>query len=468
LLSACAPRPETLEEIKTRGTLRVVTLNAPTSYYLGTRGAEGLEYRLAERFAGQLGVSLDMKPLSGTRALLRALKSGRADIAAAQLTADPAWSRLATAAAPYQRIPQLVVTRSGKGKPAALRELAHKRVAVRLDSPQAHMLQALNLKLTQKIDVVSLPPGADDPLQTVMDKHADAALIDEREFSFSRHLYPDITVAFALDEPRAVQWLVRAESPQVVAAVNAFFDSIKQSGELTALLKESSGDVREFYYEESREFQQHVASRLATMRPWFESAGISTGVDWRMLAAIGYQESKWDASAQSGDGALGVMMLTSTTAQELGVNDRMDPEQNIRGGAKYFISVREKIPARIPEPDRTWLALAAYNVGYGHLEDARVLTQTRGKNPDSWNDVKASLPLLGQERWYLSAKRGYARGWEPVQFVERVQRFIRLLEWQAQDPGKEVLDPRGSANDQAGHERQLTRKLDGELRRNYQ
>jgi len=161
-------------------------------------------------------------------------------------------------------------------------------------------------------------------------------------------------------------------------------------------------------------------------------------------------------------------MLTSTTAQELGVNDRMDPEQNIRGGAKYFISVREKIPARIPEPDRTWLALAAYNVGYGHLEDARVLTQTRGKNPDSWNDVKASLPLLGQERWYLSAKRGYARGWEPVQFVERVQRFIRLLEWQAQDPGKEVLDPRGSANDQAGHERQLTRKLDGELRRNYQ
>jgi membrane-bound lytic murein transglycosylase F len=123
------------------------------------------------------------------------------------------------------------------------------------------------------------------------------------------------------------------------------------------------------------------------------------------------------------------MMLTAETAEEMGCKDRANAEQSILAGAKYFAEVLEKIPARIKEPDRTWLAVASYNVGYGHLEDARVLTQTRGKDPDSWTDVRDVLPLLGQERWYAQAKRGYARGWEPVQFVDRVQRFLTLLEW---------------------------------------
>jgi membrane-bound lytic murein transglycosylase F len=125
------------------------------------------------------------------------------------------------------------------------------------------------------------------------------------------------------------------------------------------------------------------------------------------------------------------MMLTASTAEAMGVKDRTDARQSIFAGARYFAEVKEKIPDRIPEPDRTWLAAAAYNVGFGHLEDARVLTQTRGGNPDSWDHVKENLPLLAQERWYVQVKRGYARGWEPVQFVERVQRYLTLLEWQA-------------------------------------
>jgi membrane-bound lytic murein transglycosylase F len=130
-------------------------------------------------------------------------------------------------------------------------------------------------------------------------------------------------------------------------------------------------------------------------------------------------------------------MLTLSTAQALGVDDRADPRQNIVAGAKYFVEVRNKIPARIPEPERTWFAVAAYNVGFGHLEDARIITQIHGKNPDSWADVRDHLPLLAQERWYSRVKRGYARGWEPVQFVERVRRFLKLLEWQS--PALETL-----------------------------
>jgi membrane-bound lytic murein transglycosylase F len=124
------------------------------------------------------------------------------------------------------------------------------------------------------------------------------------------------------------------------------------------------------------------------------------------------------------------MMLTADTAQSLGLKDRSDPEQSIYAGARYLAQVREKVPERIPEPDRTWFTIAAYNVGFGHLEDARVITQALGKDADSWTEVRLRLPLLAQERWYTHARRGYARGWEPVQFVDRIQRFLRLLEWQ--------------------------------------
>jgi membrane-bound lytic murein transglycosylase F len=201
------------------------------------------------------------------------------------------------------------------------------------------------------------------------------------------------------------------------------------------MVQESSGDTRPFAYEESREFQGHVADRLPQFRAWFEEAAVHSGIDWRLLAAVGYQESKWDPRAASSEGAVGVMMLTADTAQAMGIKDRTNPEQSIAAGARYLAQVREMIPERIAEPDRTWLTVAAYNVGFGHLEDARIIAQSRGKNPDSWADVREQLPLLAQQRWHDRAKRGYARGWEPVQFVDRIQRYLTLLEWQ---PGESV------------------------------
>jgi membrane-bound lytic murein transglycosylase F len=156
-------------------------------------------------------------------------------------------------------------------------------------------------------------------------------------------------------------------------------------------------------------------------------------MDWRLLAAIGYQESQWLPEATSVTGVRGLMMLTEETARSLDVRDRLNPRESIQGGAKYFISVRNKVPARIREPDRTWFALASYNIGFGHLEDARVLTQAAGKNADKWNDVREYLPLLTQERWYSRVKRGYARGWEPVRFVENIRSYMDILEWIAGD-----------------------------------
>jgi len=427
--SRLAPAPA-LDAIRARGELRVATLNLPTCYYLGAQGTEGLEFELAGAYAARLGVRLAMYPLANERALQAELAAGRADIAAASLTNTPEWSRAGDAAAPYASIPQLVLYPRNAVRPRDTLQLESAHLAVRAGSAQERILQRLKSTMAPQLQWEETAPSSADPVEDVDSGEAQYAIVDAREFSFARHLYPDVQVGFALPEERPVQWMVRRDASGLLASVNAFFSDLRATGRLAQLVQQSSGDTRPFAYEESREFQEHVAERLPRYRAWFEKAAGTSGLDWRLLAAIGYQESKWDPRAQSDDGARGVMMLTADTAQSLGLKDRTDAEQNIYAGARYLAQVREKVPERIPEPDRTWLTVAAYNVGFGHLEDARILTQAQGKDPDSWADVRLRLPLLAQERWYSRARHGYARGWEPVQFVDRIQRFLRLLEWQ--------------------------------------
>jgi peptidoglycan lytic transglycosylase F len=419
-----------VQQIRARGELRVVTLNLPTCYYLGAQGTEGLEFDLASAYAASLGVKLHMEPVPNERAAQAALGAGRADIAAASLSSSLDWTRVADAANPYTLIPQLVVYQRGGVQPRDTLQLESAKVAVRAGSPQERILQRLKSTVAPTLQWEETAPSVADPVEDVESGGAQYAITDEREFSFAHHLYPNVLVGFALPERRPAQWMVRRDMPGLLASVNAFFRELAASGRLPQMVQESSGDTRPFVYEESREFQAHVGSRLPQFRSWFEAAAAQSGIDWRLLAAIGYQESKWEAHAASTEGAVGVMMLTADTAQAMGIKDRTNPEQSIAGGARYLAQVREMIPDRIAEPDRTWLTIAAYNVGYGHLEDARIIAQSRGRNPDSWADVRAVLPLLGQQRWYEQAKRGYARGWEPVQFVDRIQRYLTLLEWQ--------------------------------------
>jgi membrane-bound lytic murein transglycosylase F len=376
-----------------------------------------------------------MYPVANEHAMQQELAAGHADIAAASLTNTPEWSRVADAAAPYTLIPQLVVYHRSGVKPRETLQLESAKIAVRAGSPQERILQRLKGTVAPSLQWEETAPSVADPIEDVESGDAQYALTDEREFSFAHHLYPNVLIGFALPERRPVQWMVRHGAPGLLASVDGFFRALAASGRLPQMVQESSGDTRPFAYEESREFQGHVADRLPQFRAWFEEAAVHSGIDWRLLAAVGYQESKWDPRAASSEGAVGVMMLTADTAQAMGIKDRTNAEQSIAAGARYLAQVREMIPERIAEPDRTWLTVAAYNVGFGHLEDARIIAQSRGKNPDSWADVREQLPLLAQQRWYDRAKRGYARGWEPVQFVDRIQRYLTLLEWQ---PGESV------------------------------
>src|SRR5438046_7088071 len=174
-------------------------------------------------------------------------------------------------------------------------------------------------------------------------------------------------------------------------------------------------------------FRDRIKTMLPQLQRVFEQAQATSGIEWRLLAAVAYQESQWDPLATSETGARGVMQLTEETARHLGVGDRLDTKASILAAARYLQMLKSKMPQRIAEPDRTWLALAAFNIGIAHLEDARILAQKQKLNPDHWSDVRKTLPLLAQPEYYESAKFGYARGRTPVASADRVLPYSARL-----------------------------------------
>jgi membrane-bound lytic murein transglycosylase F len=357
------------------------------------------------------------------------LSRGRADLAAAQISPDEGWRDIGLTTTPYEEIPELVVQPRGRNQVHSIAGLSNKRLVVLKDSPQQTLLETLRSQGMSELRWTALAADQADPLELINSGGADYAVLDASEFAFAQHLHPEFMVAFSLPNPRPVQWVVPMGAEQLLQSANRFITGARASGALARIESDARNESGDFDYESAHQFQSDVAERLPALQGLFQEAAQASGLDWRLLAAVGYQESKWQGGAASADGARGIMMLTSDAATAVGVDDRADLRQNIIGGARYLAQVIDTIPKRITEPDRTWLALAAYNVGYGHLEDARVLAQSHGKNPDSWADVRTQLPLLAEEKWYLRAKRGYARGWEPAKFVEQVRQYLAVLEW---------------------------------------
>jgi len=231
----------------------------------------------------------------------------------------------------------------------------------------------------------------------------------------------------SISEPEQLAWVVAEELEPLVEAMETWF-----ARETTGLLLEEIeeryyGHVTRFDYVDIKVFGRRLETRLPRFESDFREAGERHGFDWRLLAAQAYQESHWDVNARSRTGVRGIMMLTRQTAKQLGIYDRLDPKASIRGGAAYLDQIHDRLPDSIVEPDRTWIALAAYNVGYGHVTDARELARARGLDPDRWRHLRQVLPLLSQRKHYRNLKHGYARGREPVRYVQRIRNFYDLL-----------------------------------------
>jgi membrane-bound lytic murein transglycosylase F len=430
LLGTCSERPPLLEQVHILGQLTVVSRNSPTTYYLGPFGDTGLEYDLARRFADYLGVKLKIYAPDDFSQVLSDVRHGEADLAAAGLSITPDRKQDLRFGPTYQDVTQEVVYRYGEDRPHGPEDLVGHSLAVVAGSSHDEQLQKLrkdhpDLNWDAESNVES-----DELLARVARGELDYTVADSTEVALNRRYYPELRVAFNLRDPEPIAWAFRRDGDKsLYRAAQAFFHKIENDGTLDQLIERYYGHTDRFDYVGTRIFMQHVASRLPAYRSAFETAGDESGIDWRLLAAIGYQESHWNPRAISPTGVRGIMMLTQVTASQVGIDNRIDPQQSIVGGAQYFASVKAMIPDRIPEPDRTWMALAAYNIGFFHLEDARILTEMRGGDPDRWIDVRDNLPLLAQRKWYKKTKYGYARGEEPVIYVENIRSYYDILLW---------------------------------------
>ncbi len=415
------------------GELRVVTRNLPSGYYLGADGPQGPEYELASRFAAELGVRLYIYSVPNVADVLRELESRRAHIAAAGLARGVRLPPKTGFGPPYQQVREHLIYRQGDTRPRDLEQATNAHIEVVAGSSHAATLEQLRAAHPNLSWVENPVAETEELLYRLSRREFDYTVADSNEFAIGRSFHPEIRIALDLSEGKPLAWAVDATDASLLKRVAAFYSSLKTEGRLASILDTYYGDADRFDYIHARVFIEHIQSRLPQYRQWFREAAAEVGVDWRLLAAVGYQESHWNPVATSPTGVRGLMMLTEETARALNVSDRLDPRASIFGGAQYFVWIRNQIPKRILEPDRTWFTLAAYNVGVGHLEDARILTQMHGKDPDSWNEVREHLPLLTQSKWYTRVKRGYARGWEPVRFVDNIRGYIDILDWVATD-----------------------------------
>lgn len=419
-----------LHEIKSENKLTIITRNSPTTYYIGPNGPTGFEYELAKQFATYLGVELDIVVKNEFHQILPSVVSGGAHIGAAGITHTKQREAYVDFGPEYTKVNAQFAYKSGEERPDSIEDLYGKRIAVVKGSSHAQMLRDHkeffpNLEWKEYPDLTS-----EELMLLTSDNLIDYTIADSNELAVTRRYFPNLRVGFSLGKEQPLAWaLKKSKDDSLHKEVNKFFSVIENDGTLTYLREKYFGHVHGITSIDSHTFLKHVRERLPKYENLFKEAAVEHDQDWRFIAAVSYQESLWNSNAVSPTGVKGLMMLTRDTANDLNISDRVDPHKSVNGGTKYFLAMHKKIPARIVEPDRTWMALAAYNVGFGHLEDARILTQNAGENPDLWMDVRKFLPLLSNKKWYEKTRHGYARGKEPVVYVQNIRNYFDLLVW---------------------------------------
>lgn len=389
-------------------------------------GAEAeFERELAKLFASRLNVVLETIPMSQDK-VSSALHKHKAHLAAASLRSG---SVVALRFGPsYQSVRELVVCNRNNNPPAKFADLVGKKLVVVAGSAQEAALREAQGKLPALQWQARQKTTSQDLLAEVAEDGVDCAAANELQLADARNYHPNLAVALVIAQPSKHAWGFADDTdPDLIKHVEVFFADIQQDGTLRRLLDRYYGHSERLGTMDAATFISRHNTVLPHYRHFFDEAATLTGEDWQLLAALAYQESQWDPLATSSTNVRGMMMLTEDTADRMKVKNRLDARESIFAGAKYLALLKEQMPEHIPEPDRTWLALAAYNQGSGHLEDARILTKRAGLNPDSWADVKKRMPLLNRPGYYETLKHGYARGGEAVILVENIRSYRDML-----------------------------------------
>jgi len=446
------PSPESPSGAQERAKgLTVLIRPGPVVYFPGAGGTfEGLEADLLRLYAAEKKTLVHFVVVDDVSDLFARLAAGEGEIGAGALLRPPPGAHVAVPAATamdgptqvpgtratppsprwtngYYIVEPVLIYNTDGFKPANWGDLDNELVA--FSDITGFEDEIESLRATRRAVRWQFVPQASpvELIARVSDGDVGYAIVGSLAASIARNIYLNFELAFPVAGKRPIAWAVSERSPELQADLDKFIDRVKRDGTLARLIERYVPELPQFQRLDASGLHESAKTTLPQFRQLFRDAQEKTGIDWRLLAALAYQESKWDPGATSETGVRGFMQITEDTARRLGVTNLLDPGQNVLAGARYLSAIKDKLPSRIQEPDRTWLALAAYNIGIGHLEDARVLAQQQGLNPDHWSNVKKTLPLLALPEHYENAKLGYARGGMPVAFVDRVRGYYDVL-----------------------------------------
>lgn len=418
------PKSTALQRVHERGELVVTGISGPTTFYQTSNGARGLQYELARLFAEELGVKLVLQDAGNTSEVLSTLRRNHTDLAITGLASDdPRLKRLLTAM-PYMEVNEQLVQRLNRPLPASFDDLENARIGTLAGSSEAQRLRELT---RWRPDLAIIEFDGLDPLELLqrLDRgELDYVAMHSNEFDARRALFPQIGIALNLQENSELAWaFMKTRDQSLYAAAQAFLARKQEDGSLDRLVAfYSQGNT--FDPHSIRSFHRDVARRLPLYQPHFEKSAQKQGLDWRLLAAIAYQESKWQPDAISPTGVQGIMMLTLDTASFLGVADRTSVPESIRGGAAYYRMIANNLPPSVREPDRTWMALAGYNMGPAHVDRARKLAQRAGDDADKWLVVSQHLRLMAADA--RANGRNIPVG-QALHYVQQVRRYYDSL-----------------------------------------
>lgn len=448
----CAPLsssriPSVLEKIIDSGEIVMISRNGPTTYFQGREGYVGFEYTLGQAFAEFLGVDFKIVDEEDLGVMLNTLGEQPLRFAGAGLTITPERRHKVHFGPSYLNVTQKLLYRSGTARPRTIEDLYDKRIVVIGNSSHEENL----VRLKRDFPLIEWDARSDlemmDLMELVHRGDIDFTIVDSNTYDLKKTRFPRARAAFDISEPDQLAWAFpKQKDRSLLKKVDTFFSLHSTKALLDETIEAYYGHINELNASDSLVFMSRLRKRLPDWQDLLEQAAAENDLDWHLLAAISYQESHWDPKAVSRTGVRGFMMLTLPAAEEMGVTDRSDAEQSIFGGARYFRTMYDRIPERIQDPDRTWFALAAYNIGYGHLEDARRLTEHFGGDPDRWVDVQEYVLKLSKRKYYKSTRYGYARGWEAVGYVQNIRNFHNILAWHHRE-----LDQQLVLNDQPIH-----------------
>jgi membrane-bound lytic murein transglycosylase F len=429
LLAACGPtETPRIADYRSLGELRIAIRHDAISYRVDEDGrASGFEHDLLLALGDELEVEVIFVPYPDTTRALDAVVNGQVHIAAASLGVNKRlplqWSK------PLREVEYVIVGRSGSKaeEPADEAGLVGRTVSARRGSLAAEKIMDIRKRRPGVNVHFPIKAGEEQLLADVAAGRLDLVATDRLHYALAAHLHPALEIVHELPGRSVIAWALPAGQGLLAAAVDAFIARAGADGRLARLADRYFDYVRRLDEADIATFLARIQERLPRYRAFFHEAEAQTGVDWRYIAAVAYQESHWDPQATSFTGVRGMMMLTADTADRLGVDNRLDARQSILGGARYLGILKGMLPDEIDEPDRTWMATAAYNLGMGHMNGARAIARRLGKNDRAWWEMKSVLPLLSRPEYAQRLKSGPARGGEAVVMAENVRSYHDIL-----------------------------------------